>query len=216
MSRASSSVGSGLSSRPAVIVVRKPGVQKPHWSAWQSWNACCTGPSVPSAFVSPSTVVIRASTADTANIRQARTGSPSISTVQAPQTPCSQPTWVPVRPTSWRSASESSRRAGTRTSYVAPLTWSRTSKSSSPLLSSLMLAGSTWNRQPAGDFVGCSCRTLLRVVVGPPEYAGGQHAHQLLTVGAGGVDVGRGIELRERRLGCTGEGVVVDGSGERV
>ncbi len=25
-----------------MIVVTKPGVQKPHCSPWQSWNACCT------------------------------------------------------------------------------------------------------------------------------------------------------------------------------
>ena len=37
-----------------------------------------------------------APSACTANIRQARTGSSSTSTVQAPQTPCSQPTCVPV------------------------------------------------------------------------------------------------------------------------
>ena len=34
----------------------------------------------------------------TAKVRQERPALPSISTVQAPQTPCSQPTWVPVRP----------------------------------------------------------------------------------------------------------------------
>ena len=100
MSRASSSVGVGFSSRPAVMVVRKPGVQKPHCSPWHSANACCTGPSEPSALVRPSTVVISQSTADTANIRHDRIGRPSTSTVHAPQTPCSQPTWVPVRPTS--------------------------------------------------------------------------------------------------------------------
>ena len=32
----------------------------------------------------------------TASIRQPRTISPSTRTVQAPQTPCSQPTWLPV------------------------------------------------------------------------------------------------------------------------
>ena len=50
----------------------------------------------------------------TANIRQARTGSPSSSTVQAPQTPCSQPICVPVRPQSSRIASSSVRRGSTR------------------------------------------------------------------------------------------------------
>ena len=40
--------------------------------------------------------ILRLDTACTASIRQARTGSPSQRMVQAPQTPCSQPTWVPV------------------------------------------------------------------------------------------------------------------------
>ena len=43
ISRASSRVGDGFSRRPAVIVVRNPGVQKPHCRPWQSLNACCTG-----------------------------------------------------------------------------------------------------------------------------------------------------------------------------
>ena len=76
-------------------------------------------------------MVISVSTADTASIRHERTGRPSTSTVHAPQTPCSQPTWVPVRPQSWRSASESSRRAGTRTAWVAPFTCRTTSCRSS-------------------------------------------------------------------------------------
>ena len=41
-------------------------------------------------------MVISWSCAVTANIRHERIGWPSTSTVQAPQTPCSQPTWVPV------------------------------------------------------------------------------------------------------------------------
>src|SRR5689334_24707326 len=48
-------------------------------------------------FRSPSTVVILDPSAWNANSRQERTDSPSSRTVQAPQTPCSQPTWVPVR-----------------------------------------------------------------------------------------------------------------------
>jgi hypothetical protein len=40
-----------------------------------------------------------------ARMRQERTASPSTSTVQAPQTPCSQPMWVPVRRSSWRKQS---------------------------------------------------------------------------------------------------------------
>ena len=57
-----------------MIVVRKPGVQKPHCRPWQSANACCTGDRVPSGSVSPSTVVISAPSALTASSRQDRTG----------------------------------------------------------------------------------------------------------------------------------------------
>src|SRR5699024_11433278 len=38
----------------------------------------------------------------TASIRQLRLARPSTSTVQAPHTPCSHPTWVPVAPSSCR------------------------------------------------------------------------------------------------------------------
>src|SRR5438094_221210 len=58
----------------------------------------------------PSTVRTLVPSAWTANIRQERTGWSSISTVQAPQTPCSQPRCVPVRPQSSRSASAKLRR----------------------------------------------------------------------------------------------------------
>ncbi len=51
--------GSGWSARNAVIVVRNPGVQNPHCSAWHSMKACCTGDSSPPGPASPSTVVIR-------------------------------------------------------------------------------------------------------------------------------------------------------------
>jgi hypothetical protein len=47
-------------------------------------------------FASDSTVSISAPSACTASVRHERAGRPSSSTVQAPQTPCSQPTWVPV------------------------------------------------------------------------------------------------------------------------
>ena len=57
----------------------------------------------------------------TANIRQERTGSPSTSTVQAPQTPCSQPIWVPVWPQSSRMASASVRRGSTLIACARPL-----------------------------------------------------------------------------------------------
>jgi hypothetical protein len=41
--------------------------------------------------------VIAARSAATANVRHDRAGAPSISTVHAPQTPCSQPICVAVR-----------------------------------------------------------------------------------------------------------------------
>ncbi len=56
-SRASSSDGSGLSSMNAAIVVRNPGVQKPHCRPWHSRNACCTG-CMSAGVPRPSTVVI--------------------------------------------------------------------------------------------------------------------------------------------------------------
>ena len=77
-------------------------MQKPHCSPWHSANACCTGRARRPASASPSTVVISCPSTVTANIRQERTGRRRRSTVQAPHTPCSQPTWVPVSPRSWR------------------------------------------------------------------------------------------------------------------
>ena len=73
-----------------------PAVQKPHCSAWWRRNASCSTDSRPGSGARPSTVRIVAPSACTASVRQARAGAPSISTVQAPQTPCSQPTCVPV------------------------------------------------------------------------------------------------------------------------
>ena len=91
---------------------RKPGVQYPHWSACASRNACCTGCSSPRP-ARPSTVVIDRPCAWGASMRHDFTGSPSSSTVHAPQTPCSQPTWVPWSWSSWRRKSTSSRRLST-------------------------------------------------------------------------------------------------------
>ena len=114
------------------MVVRKPGVQKPHCRPWHSMNACCTGP-IESIAPSPSTVVTSCAWAVTANIRHDRIGWPSTSTVHAPQTPCSQPTWVPVSRRSWRRKSDSSRRAGAFAWRGTPLTTTVRSSSSSTL-----------------------------------------------------------------------------------
>ena len=51
---------------------------------------------------------------------------PLIKTVQAPQTPWAQPTWVPVSLNSLRRKSASSRRASTRRSTLRPFTDIRT------------------------------------------------------------------------------------------
>ena len=49
----------------------------------------------------PSIVSTRQPSAWAASIRQPRTGAPSTRTVQAPHTPCSQPTCEPVSPSSY-------------------------------------------------------------------------------------------------------------------
>ena len=86
--------------------ISMPGVQKPHCSALRSWNAFCSARSS-SDRDRPSIVSTRQPSACTASIRQPRTMSPSTRTVQAPHTPCSQPTCEPVSPSS-------SRRKSTR------------------------------------------------------------------------------------------------------
>src|ERR1700730_7538057 len=92
----SSSLGHGLSASRPMTAIRKPGVQNPHCSPWHSWNARCTGCRAAPSGARPSTVVTSWPSACTASGRQERTGLPSKSTVQQPQTPCSHPTWVPV------------------------------------------------------------------------------------------------------------------------
>ena len=66
-------------------------------------------------FIGTPMVRMSLSNAWTANIRQERTALPSMITVQAPQTPCSQPICVPVSPHSSRMVSTSVRRGSTRT-----------------------------------------------------------------------------------------------------
>src|SRR5213079_1226867 len=55
----------------------------------------CSASPPPEPSYNPSTVVTSCPSAWTANNKQARTASPSSSTVQAPHTPCSHPTCVP-------------------------------------------------------------------------------------------------------------------------
>jgi hypothetical protein len=82
-----------------------PDVQKPHWVAKPSRNASWIG-CRPCGGVRPSIVSMRASSIVSTGSRQDMTGLPSISTVQEPQAPCSQPRRAPVRP--WFSRSTSS------------------------------------------------------------------------------------------------------------
>src|SRR4051812_883369 len=83
-------------------------------------NACCNGCNS-SPLARPSTVRIFLPCACTANIRHDRIASPSMITVQVPQTPCSQPIWVPVWPQSSRMASTSVLRGSTRMAWSRPL-----------------------------------------------------------------------------------------------
>ena len=106
--------GRGFSSRKGTSVIRKPGRAEAALQAVRIPERLLERMELgPAPGASPSTVVSSWPSACTASIRQERTGSPSSSTVQAPHTPCSQPTWVPVRPSSWRRKSESSRRGST-------------------------------------------------------------------------------------------------------
>jgi hypothetical protein len=74
-----------------------PGVQKPHWVPSFSWKARCRRDRLP-AVARPSMVSTLAPSTLCASVLQARRGSPSTSTVQAPHSPPSQPCLVPVRP----------------------------------------------------------------------------------------------------------------------
>ena len=107
--------------RRSSAAIRMPGVQKPHWSAWWRLKASWSGESAASP-ASDSTVSTAEPSACTASRQQARTETPSSRTVHAPQTPCSQPTWVPVRPRRWRRKSVSSSRGSTCSATTRPFT----------------------------------------------------------------------------------------------
>src|ERR1700685_2363618 len=75
------------------------------------------------AVPSPSTVVTSQPSAWTANMRHDPTARPSTMTVHAPQTPCSQPTWVPVRLRWCRRKSLSNSRTDTFARLAFELTF---------------------------------------------------------------------------------------------
>src|SRR5689334_4882072 len=97
----------------------KPGVQKPHSNASCARNDFCTGCSA--LMPIPSTVVIDLFAADPAGIRQLTAGSPSTSTVQAPQTPAPQTSLVPVRSSASRTTSTSSASGSSGRGASLPL-----------------------------------------------------------------------------------------------
>src|SRR5919198_937794 len=118
------------SSSTAVMII--PGVQKPHWSAWRSQNACWSGWSSPPC-ARPSIVVISLPSAWTASKVHDFTACPSRWIVQAPQSDVSQPIFVPVSPRSSRRKSTSSVRGSTSASCRTPLTVSAIGITSPPL-----------------------------------------------------------------------------------
>src|SRR5690348_343017 len=121
-SMTSCSDGDEFLSSSAVADTSIPGVQAPHCAApWTRKEVCkrlCMG----DRLARPSTVVTSHPATWPAATRQAHTGSPSSSTVQAPQSPASQPTFVPVRPRSSRNTRERRRLPATLTSTLRPLT----------------------------------------------------------------------------------------------
>jgi len=122
------SVGVGFLSSSARAESIMPGWQNPHCSAPQSAKARCTGSS-PWAPASPSMVTISRSWASCASVMQERIASPRpgaprgrARTVQAPQSPLSQPCFEPMSPRSYRRASSKVRCAGTASAWSSPLT----------------------------------------------------------------------------------------------
>src|SRR5258708_7851930 len=83
-----------------------PGVHMPHWAAPWRRKAFCRRSKIGARVGRPSTVVMAWPSTWATATRQEQTGSPSIRTVHAPQSPASQPTLVPVRPRFSRSTRE--------------------------------------------------------------------------------------------------------------
>src|SRR5262249_822326 len=78
-----------------------PAARRRHWNAWASRKHCCNGWSWPSR-ASPWSVVTSRPSARKAGSKQLWTGLPSSQTVQAPQSPASQPFFTPNQPRSRR------------------------------------------------------------------------------------------------------------------
>ncbi|CAM5649506.1 hypothetical protein SALBM311S_07623 [Streptomyces alboniger] len=100
--RVSSSVGAWLPSSRSWTVIAMPGMQKPHWTAPQAARARWTSEGSPST-ASPSTVRTSLPAVVAAGTRQEATSRPSTWTLQAPHSPCEQPSLAPARPRRSRS-----------------------------------------------------------------------------------------------------------------
>src|SRR5918999_5270861 len=115
--RISSRLGDGFAATSAAAETICPGVQKPHWSASARTKASTSGWSC-----SPSIVVTSPGPTVWTSVRQESTGTPSSCTVQAPQCPSLQATFVPVSPSSSRSTSASEVPTAASTACASPLT----------------------------------------------------------------------------------------------
>src|SRR4051794_12880671 len=155
-----------------------PGVQKLHWVAKPSRNACWSGER-PSGGVVPSSVLTAEPLIVSTGIRQLMTGSPSTWHVHVPHVPWPQPRLAAVSPSV-------SRRALSR---VVPR-WARNSTGSPLSCSSMTLDGMA---EGPADVDGQDTTAVPRARVGVVEGVGGFERGL-----RGRVDVA----LRERRFGA--------------
>src|SRR3954453_17506749 len=116
----SSRVGFGFSASSASAAMIMPGVQKPHWVAKPSRNACWSLDR-PSVGVVPSSVLTVAPLIVSTGIRHDMTAWPSTWQVQVPHVPTPQPRLAAVRPRLSRSALRSVVPGWARNSVVSPL-----------------------------------------------------------------------------------------------
>ena len=145
-------------------------MQKPHCRPWHSANACCTGPSEPSALVSPSTVVISAVDRRDRE-HQARPHRPPVDQHGAGAADA-----VLAADVGAGQAEVVAQRVGEQ-----------------PPRGHARLVGDAVDAQP--DVVQLLGHCAASAPLDDPA---GQHPHQLGAVGGGGVDVVGGVELLER------------------
>ena len=136
-------ISSGVSAwlNRSAAAISMPGVQIPHWAAPWRWNESWRAASRPPASTSPSTVMTSRPATCPTGVMQEHTCRPSSNTVQAPQSPASQPTLVPVSARSSRSTWTSLRIGSTPTSAGFPL-------SVNAIISGAVIIGS---QAPAAD-----------------------------------------------------------------